>query len=213
MKLFLKVCGMKWNTEEVAALQPSYLGFIFYDKSPRNYTGPSVPISENVRKVGVFVNDSVENILKKVKDHSLSVLQLHGDEDSLFVEEVRRILDSLGLAYVAIWKVFSIGESFNFHQLRDFEPQVEAFLFDTETHQRGGSGKPFNWELLKAYVYKKPFILSGGIGLDNVKELKELIEQESLPIIGIDVNSKFEIEPGRKDISALKIFMDELSCK
>ncbi len=210
MKPKLKVCGMKYNVEEVATLGPDYLGFIFYEPSPRHYTGPNVFVPETIRKVGVFVNESMEMIITKVKEHALSVIQLHGDEDVIFVEELRAILDFIALENLVIWKVFNVGESFNFNQLLDYEPHVEAFLFDSYSNQRGGSGKTFNWDLLKQYPLKKPIVLSGGIGPDAIMTLKDILGEETLPIYAIDVNSKFEIEPGRKDIAALKNFMDEL---
>lgn len=210
MKLLVKICGMKHNVMEVAALSPEFLGFIFYAKSSRNYTEPIINLTNTIKKVGVFVNDSMDNILKKVKEHSLSVIQLHGDEDVIFVEELRAVLDFLNLDHIAIWKVFPIGDSFDFNKLFDYEPNVEAFLFDTKGIERGGTGKQFNWEILVDYPLSTPIVLSGGIGPDSLDSVKKFIDQTQLPIIAVDVNSKFETEPGRKDIAALKTFMDEL---
>lgn len=201
---------MKHNVHQVAALHPDFLGFIFYTKSPRNFSESNVTLPDTIKKVGVFVNDSMENILNKIKEHSISVIQLHGDEDVIFVEELRAVLDFLDLDHIGIWKVFSVGESFDFQQLQDYEINVDAFLFDTQSANRGGSGKSFNWELLRDYSSTKPFILSGGIGPDSIESLKEFFDGTQLPLMAIDVNSKFEIEPGRKDVSALKTFMDEL---
>lgn len=213
MNLKLKICGMKHNVAEIATLKPDYLGFIFYDNSPRNYEGPTIDLPTEIQKVGVFVNASMETIIRKLKDYKLDVIQLHGDETALFTEQLRKSLDQLGFHKTKLWKVFSVGDAFDFKRLAPYEAHVSAFLFDTKGVHRGGNGIPFNWDILQNYPSKKAFILSGGIGPEHTSLLNKLIRQDNLPIMAIDINSKFESEPGRKNVVALKKFMHELQCK
>ncbi len=208
MKPVLKICGMKHNIAEVAALQPDYLGFIFYKKSPRFYDAEEIPkLPAAIKKVGVFVDEKISKVIELTRKHALDVIQLHGNEDKEYVLDLQR---NLVLCHpdILIWKVFSVADNFNFNQLAVFENKVDAFLFDTKGKEKGGNGYVFNWELLKAYSSQKPFILSGGIGLEEIETLKE-IQKTDLPIYAIDVNSKFEDKPGLKDILALKKFIAE----
>ncbi len=201
---------MKHNTAQVAALHPDYVGFIFYEKSPRFFEGEEIPpLPEGVKKVGVFVDETISKVIALCIEHSLDVIQLHGDESKEYVLDLRA---NLRLYYqnIQVWKVFSIDDNFDFEQLSVFQNKVDAFLFDTKGKEKGGNGYTFNWEVLKNYTLNKPFILSGGIGLAEVDSIKELL-QTDLPIFAIDVNSKFEIEPGQKDISALALFMENLN--
>ena len=203
---------MKHNIAEVAALQPDYLGFIFYDKSPRFFYVDIPSLPPGIKKVGVFVDASLEEILEKIKKYDLNVVQLHGDESEDFCEQLNEGLDCTRLdkgGTIEIWKVFSIKDKFNFDVLKPFENVVDKFLFDTKGKDKGGNGYTFNWKILKNYPSKKPFILSGGIGLEEIAELKEFLKTD-LPIHAIDVNSKFEMEPGLKNIEALKKFKNEL---
>ena len=201
----VKVCGMKYNAAKVAALKPNYLGFIFYDGSPRNYTGPPSTIPSEIKKVGVFVNASFSFVKQISETHKLDVIQLHGEETVEYITDLTTSLPS----HTDIWKVFSIKDSFNFELLKPFEPHVDAFLFDTKGEARGGNGVHFNWDVLEAYPSTKPFVLSGGIGIADLSEVKKLINS-GLPVLAIDINSKFEIQPGRKDIDLLKRFMHQL---
>jgi|TARA_R110000823_G_scaffold108170_1_gene227360 phosphoribosylanthranilate isomerase len=206
----LKICGMKLNIAEVVTLQPDYLGFIFYEKSPRFFEGeiPSLPLG--IKKVGVFVDASLDEILEKTKQFKLDVIQLHGEETADFCIRLNKGLDCArpdNSAVVEIWKVFSIKDEFDFEILRHFEIVVDKFLFDTKGKEKGGNGYTFNWKILKKYPSKKPFILSGGIGLEEVESLKKLLKTD-LPIYAIDVNSRFETEPGRKDIKLLQGFQN-----
>lgn len=208
MKPLLKICGMKHNITEVAELQPDYLGFIFYDKSPRFFDAEEIPqLPEGIKKVGVFVDEKISKVIELTEKYSLDIIQLHGNESKEYVLDLQWYLV---FSKTLVWKVFSIDDNFDFNQLSIFENKVDKFLFDTKGKTKGGNGFAFNWEILKNYTLKKPFILSGGIGLDQVDSLKELLKTD-LPIYGIDVNSKFEIEPGLKNVAALKKFMDVLN--
>ncbi len=203
---------MKYNTVEVAALQPDYVGFIFYEGSKRNYTSEKIPGIQGVQKVGVFVDASIDFIIKKTTDFKLDAIQLHGDESPEFCKNIKTVLENLkepALSGVEVWKVFSIKDTFNFSRLKPYETSVDAFLFDTKGKEKGGNGYTFNWDILKEYPSKKPFILSGGIGLEEISAVKELLKT-NLPVLAVDVNSKFEIEPGRKNIEDLKKFIAQI---
>ena len=191
----LKICGMKYraNIQEVAALQPDYLGFIFYEKSPRFCNGELPEIPNTIAKVGVFVNAPLSEILNKIKAYNLQLVQLHGEESPEICEVLR-------LINIKVIKTFSIDDTFDFETLRPYEPVCDYFLFDTKGKHYGGNGTTFNWEILKKYPSQKPFFLSGGIGLEEISKLKQL----NLPIYAVDVNSKFETEPGLKNSNACK---------
>lgn len=207
MKPLLKICGMKNNIAEVAVIQPDYIGFIFYNKSPRFFDAEEIPqLPEGVKKVGVFVDEKISKVIELINKYSLDIIQLHGNESKEYVLDLQ---EYLVFSNTLVWKAFSIDDDFDFTQLSIFENNVDKFLFDTKGKEKGGNGFTFNWEILKNYTLKKPFILSGGIGLAEVDSLKELLKTD-LPIYGIDVNSKFEIEPGLKDIILLKDFQNIL---
>lgn len=191
----LKICGMKYrvNIQEVAALQPDYLGFIFYEKSPRFCNDELPEIPNTIAKVGVFVNAPLSEILNKIKAYNLQLVQLHGEESPEICEVLR-------LINIKVIKTFSIDDTFDFETLRPYETVCDYFLFDTKGKHYGGNGTTFNWEILKKYPSQKPFFLSGGIGLEEISKLKQL----NLPIYAVDVNSKFETEPGLKNSNACK---------
>ncbi len=198
----LKICGMKHNTEEVSQLQPDYLGFIFYEGSPRNFEGSIPKLPSDVKRVGVFVDADLGTISEKIKKYHLDVIQLHGTETPEFCEEVKS-------GGVEVWKVFSIKDEFDFDRLAPYEKHVHKFLFDTRGKARGGTGYTFDWRVLKDYSSAKPIVLSGGIGLAELNAVKSILNS-GLPIDTIDVNSKFEIRPGEKDVAKLFQFMKRL---
>ena len=202
----LKVCGMKYqdNIEAVASLQPDYLGFIFHEESPRNFDGLIPELPKNIHKVGVFVDEKIEFISNQMEKHKLSVIQLHGHESP----EICRILKSSNAKVV---KVFSIKDKFDFSVLSPYEDVCDYFLFDTKGKLPGGNGYTFNWDVLNNYPSTKPFFLSGGIGLDQVEDLKRFQKSKaSKYCYAIDVNSKFEIEAGLKNIEELKAFKTQI---
>lgn len=186
------------NISELLKLQPDYMGFIFYGKSKRDATDcletqllNSFPSS--TEKVGVFVNADLGFVKEKVAQFGLGLIQLHGDESPEYCADLKA-------NGVKVMKVFSVGESFDFDQLEAYKPYVDFFLFDTKGKERGGNGELFNWELLNEYDGAIPYFLSGGIDLENIESLSDLKVQP----YAIDVNSKFEIEPGLKDVERLK---------
>ncbi len=204
--LRIKVCGMNLNTSAVAGLNPDYLGFIFWEQSKRYFDGNGVELPHRIKKVGVFVRAYIEEIIEKVNAHQLVAVQLHGNETPEFC----RILKS-ELKGVSIIKVFTIKEVFDFKELQPFESVCDYYLFDTKGKLPGGNGYKFNWKVLKDYPSKKPFFLSGGIGLEDLESAKEFMTRpESRYCHAVDVNSRFEIAPGLKDIAKLKEFINSL---
>ncbi len=193
------------NIKAVATLHPDFLGFIFHEQSPRHFDNTIPEISESINIVGVFVDEKVEFISHQIEKHKLSAIQLHGHESP----EICRLLKSAG---VQVIKVFSIKDKFDFSVLEPYENVCDYFLFDTKGKLPGGNGYTFNWNALENYPSTKPFFLSGGIGLDQIERLKEFQKSEaSKYCYAIDVNSKFEIEPGLKNIEDLKEFKKQLS--
>ncbi|MBT0812946.1 phosphoribosylanthranilate isomerase [Litoribacter ruber] len=208
--MIIKVCGLK-DTENVNSLlqscSPDMLGMIFYSKSPR-FIGESVHksnffSSQGQDRVGVFVDSAFSEILKTVQEFQLDVIQLHGNEDADFVKNIKEALD------VKVIKVFRIGKELRMEDLRPFDGLADYFLFDTETSSFGGSGRRFDWQLLEAYDLQTPYLLSGGIASDDVGELVEL-QKKHPKMAGIDINSKFELEPGIKDVELVKTFVEKL---
>lgn len=200
----LKVCGMKYlnNLEAVAKLQPDYLGFIFYDKSPRYFSGSIPSLPNTIKKVGVFVNEDVNKVKKMVDKHLLDAVQLHGSESPEYCDQLNT---------VQVIKVFSIKDEFNFSVLQPYESVCDYYLFDTKGKLPGGNGYVFNWGVLKDYPSTKPYFLSGGIGTKEIEKIKEFEKSPaSKHCFSLDVNSKFEINPGVKNIDELEKFRHEL---
>lgn len=204
--MLIKICGMKYpeNIQAVSALKPDFMGFIFYPKSPR-YAEPLDiaalnALSPNIKKMGVFVNEDLENILTIGYKYKLDGVQLHGSE----LVEMCRKLKSLG--YMVI-KAFPIAEAYNFKVTKAYEGVCDYFLFDTKTDAYGGSGVKFNWQMLKEYKGETSFLLSGGIEADDIEAIRKIDHPK---LAGIDLNSKFELKPGLKNVPLLKDFISKL---
>ena len=199
----IKICGMKYpeNIVELGALLPDYMGFIFWKKSARNFEGTIPALPSSIKKTGVFVNETIANVVDKVLEHDLQAVQLHGKESVDYCTELINTLKNskAGQTQTEIIKVFSILDDFNFDVLAPFESVCDYFLFDTKGKLPGGNGTRFDWTVLKDYPSSKPFFLSGGIGLDEMDAVNEILKT-NLPIYAIDLNSKLEIEPGLKNI-------------
>ncbi|RFS15396.1 phosphoribosylanthranilate isomerase [Emticicia sp. C21] len=202
----LKVCGMRdaENIKALVELKPDFIGFIFYDKSPR-FVGNTLDaeliqsIPREIRKVGVFVNATVDYILQNVKKYGLNYVQLHGNETPDFCKNLR-------MKGINIIKAFRLDESFIFSQLNNYKPHVDFFLFDAKGDGYGGNGIAFDWSILKKYDNQKPYFLAGGISLGNLDELASITPKP----YSLDVNSKFEIEPGVKDIEKVAELITKL---
>ena len=206
MSAQLKICGMKIpeNIASVVALEPDYMGFIFYPESKRFVADldPEIirGIPETIKTTGVFVDEQLEVVKDKITLYQLKAVQLHGKESVGYCA-------ALLATGVEVIKAFGIDDTFNFDRLDDYYDAVDYFLFDTQTPEHGGSGKAFNWRLLEKYQLVKPFFLSGGVGLDNVKELFRINDER---LYAVDVNSRFENAPGLKDIDKLVEFKEQL---
>ncbi len=200
----LKVCGMKFpeNIQAVSDLAPDYMGFIFWEKSTRFFEGEIPKLPLNIKKTGVFVDAPMEYVQKIIEKHQLQAVQLHGIESPEYCNQLQA-------SKVEIIKVFSVDAHFDFQELEPYEDVCDFYLFDTKGKLPGGNGMVFDWDVLKQYYSPKPFFLSGGIGLDEIKKIKKILEAD-LPVYAIDVNSKFETKPGIKSIEQLKIFKREI---
>ena len=201
----LKICGMKYpdNILEVGSLLPDYMGFIFWEKSARYFDGTMPDLPKSIKKVGVFVNESTDIILAKAQKYDLQAIQLHGQESVAFCSDLKSKIH----VSIEIIKVFSVADDFDFEVLKPFETVCDYFLFDTKGKLPGGNGTTFDWKVLENYPSVKPFFLSGGIGLEEIKSIQE-ISKTNLPIYAIDINSKFEIESGLKNIELLKLMVE-----
>jgi len=203
----LKICGMKYpeNIVEVGSLLPDYMGFIFWKKSARYFEGEIPCLPKSITKVGVFVNASSEEILDEIKKYDLQAVQLHGNESAEFCTALKNTVSN----GIKIIKVFSILDTFDFAALKPFENGCDFFLFDTKGKLPGGNGTAFDWKVLENYPSNKPFFLSGGIAMAEIEAIIE-ISKTDLPLYAIDVNSKFEIEPGFKNVELLSSFKNKL---
>ena len=206
-KLAIKVCGMRRaaNIAAVADLRPDYMGFIFYPKSPRYVNEVSAElikyIPSSIKTVGVFVNEEIEVVKSLVFKHQLKAVQLHGTEDATYCKALKE-------TGVEVIKAFGIGPDFDFQLLNKYLPAVDYFLFDTQTAAHGGSGKVFDWQLLENYTIKKSYFLSGGIDILQVGAIKSIMDER---LYALDVNSKFELAPGLKDVEKLKEFFEKIN--
>ncbi|MFD1255885.1 phosphoribosylanthranilate isomerase [Mucilaginibacter terrae] len=195
----IKVCGMKdpENIKEVAGLSPDYMGFICYDLSPRYVAAlpPAVleALPQSVYRTAVFVNEDAGKINLLVKEYGFNAVQLHGGESPEFCQALR--------SKVTVFKAFGIDDAFKFDQLNAYAGYVDYLMFDTKTEVHGGSGKAFNWDTLNNYKLDIPFFICGGLSLDNLQKVKQI---KHPAFYGVDLNSRFETEPGMKDITKLR---------
>lgn len=198
-----KICGMKYfeNIFEVGVFLFDYMGFIFWEKFVRYCNENVFELVKIIKKVGVFVNQSQEEIFEKVKKYYLQVVQLYGNELVEFCLELKKQF----LKKIEIIKVFLVDENFDFEIIIFFENVCDYFLFDIKGKLSGGNGIIFDWNILKKYSLKKFFFLSGGIGMNELKVIEEILRIK-LFIYVVDVNSKFEIESGLKNKNLLSNF-------
>ena len=193
------------NIKSIADLNPDYLGFIFYDRSKRNFTGTIPELPKQIKKTGVFVNEEIAVVVSLQEKHQLQAIQLHGDESVAYVQELKRCLSNK----IEIIKVVGLKNDAYFEELIPYEKEVDYFLFDTKGKDRGGNGVKFDWSVLKEYPFSKPFFLSGGIGPNDAQLVKE-VEKSGLPIYAVDINSKFEDKPGLKNSIKVINFKNQL---
>lgn len=210
--LRIKVCGLT-NINQVRQLNEAgveFAGFNFYRRSPR-YVYKSMPsttikkLRGKINKVGIFVDEDADELLRTVDDCGLYLVQLHGNESPRYCEKISN--------YITVIKVFRLSDDDNVEwKIKDYYDAADIFMFDTETTSFGGSGKKFDWHILKNLNISKPFILAGGIAPDDAGELKKFSMQPvAKDLFAIDINSKFEVIPGVKDIDIIKAFKKKLS--
>ena len=206
-KIKLKVCGMKDpdNIKAVLGLKPELMGFIFYQGSPR-FVGSAFAIrdsDESTKRVGVFVNEGTQEIMKEVRNHKLDFVQLHGAEAVVQCGELKE-------QGVGVIKAFSVDDYMNFGVTSDFHSVVDYFLFDTKGKYHGGNARRFNWQVLSRYDQKTPFFLSGGITPDHIDEIRLL---QNYNLYAIDVNSGVESAAGYKDVEKIRSIQAKLNIK
>lgn len=222
-RIIVKVCGMRdgENIRQVAELGVDYIGMIFWSKSPRNVTmipthAGIIPdransqlstLSSQFKRVGVFVDEMPQNIITRVVNYKLDVVQMHGHESPTVIRNLRATLDPDIHQGIQFWKAVSISNLSDFDICKDYEDCIDAFVFDTKCACMGGSGQQFDWNVLADYDGEKPFLLSGGIGPDDAERIKAFHHPKCM---GIDLNSRFEAEPGLKDINKLKAFIQTI---
>ncbi len=214
--MIIKVCGMREpdNLLALSELPIAWIGLIFYPKSPRaveqqlaDWFRQHKNQFSAFQRVGVFVNAEIDEVLNAVHDFELDLLQLHGEESPEYCELLRRLMGSTSMRKAQLMKVFRVGEGFDFKRVNRFSAHCAYFLFDTLGKNYGGTGQQFNWQLLQYYQGFTPFLLSGGIGPEDVEAVRSFQHPQ---LYGIDLNSKFETAPGQKDISALRTFIKAL---
>ena len=207
-QLQVKVCGLtKLNQiQELVDLNVDFLGFIFYEKSPRfvlnQLSLEEISNIEHSAKVGVFVNEDLKNIIEISEKANLNFIQLHGDETEDFISELRQKLNP----EIGVLKVIRIGNQTPDELQKTINQQpktINYLLFDTDSKAFGGTGKTFDWNILNNIKIPIPYFLSGGISLENTGDLKDINQKP----IALDINSKFEIEPGNKDLEKVKEFL------
>ena len=231
IRSFIKVCGMRdgENIRQVAELGVDYIGMIFWEKSPRYVT--MIPTHAGIipdrsslselssdlpspftrhpspKRVGVFVDEMPQNIITRVVNFKLDVVQMHGHESPTVIRNLRATLAPDIRPGIQFWKAISISSPADLETYKAYEDCVDAFVFDTKCTCIGGSGQQFDWSILEAYDGEKPFLLSGGIGPNDATRVKAFHHPQC---IGIDLNSRFEVEPAYKDIKKLKTFLEQL---
>ena len=192
------------NIEQVAQLGVDMMGFIFYPKSRRDvsYVLARSDADRKVCRVGVFVNDSIPEILDKIHSFSLNAVQMHGNESRELCEQLREANGD-----IKIIKAISVSNAGDIQKYKEYVGAVDYFLFDTKCKTVGGSGQQFDWQVLDEYDGDVPFLLSGGIGPEDAFRIRTFHHSQC---VGIDLNSRFEIEPGVKDVEKLNKFLNEI---
>ena len=228
--MIIKVCGMRDadNIREVSELDIDMMGFIFWKDSPRfvrmisshagiipdyseerlnKNSGKVIDDQHRIKRVGVFVDDMPQTIVTRIYNYELDYVQLHGEESCIMIDNLRRTLEPDIRTGVKIIKTISVSSAEDIEKTKEYEGCVDLFLFDTKCPTMGGSGDKFDWSVLSAYKGNVPFLLSGGIGMDDVDKIKSFQHPQ---FAGVDVNSCFETEPGVKDVEKLRLFIEKL---
>ncbi len=215
----IKVCGLTRldQVQELISMNTDFLGFIFYEKSPRyvlnHLNMEKISRINHQGKVGVFVNESIEKIVDVTEKANLNFIQLHGDENEIFISELKKKLNSKIGIIKAIRinpdSITSTKEKFinNFlTSILSIQNDIDYLLFDTDSKAFGGTGKQFDWSILNEIEIPLPYFLSGGISEENIENIKNLAQKP----FSVDINSKFELEPGVKNVHKIKDFYEKL---
>ena len=225
--LIIKVCGIRDanNINDVSNLSINWMGFIFYPKSPRyvrqissnagiipDYSSLEMKNAdendaERIQRVGVFVDDMPQNIVTRVFNYHLDIVQLHGSESPVMIDNLRRTIDPDIRKGIKIMKAISVKSEEDIQRCKEYYGHVDYFLFDTKTPMKGGSGEQFDWSVLQSYEGTTPFLLSGGIGPEDASRVRAFSHSRC---IGIDINSRFEEEPAFKNVNMLRKFISEV---
>ncbi len=232
--MIVKVCGMREpeNIRDVAALGVDWIGFIFYPKSPRYVSQirsragiipdysvfmkheelsskelSSKELMRKVKRVGVFVDDMPQNIVTRAVNYELDIIQLHGSESVIMIDNLRSTLAPSIRKGIKFMKALSISTAEDILRYKEYEGHVDYFIFDTQTPLVGGSGNHFDWNMLDVYDGNTPFILSGGVGPDDAERVLSIRHPM---FAGIDLNSQFETAPAVKNVDALKAFLAKI---
>ena len=198
--MIIKICGMRdsKNIQQVEELRPDWLGFIFWPKSRRYVSEFPEYMPIYTKRVGVFVDEDFETVRQTADDYALDIIQLHGQESPEYAAQLREW---------EVVKAISVSSRDDIAAYKNYEGLVDYFLFDTKCKTVGGSGEQFDWTVLADYVGETPFLLSGGIGPDDVERVKAFHHPRC---VGIDLNSRFETAPGLKDVHKLKTFIKKI---
>ncbi len=194
------------NIRAVEQLDVDWMGFIFWDRSKRHVSHCPLYMPKRQKRVGVFVDSSIDDIVSHIEDYSLDIVQLHGSESRDYIERLKLKAS----ASVVIIKSFNVSCASDFEMTRKYESVSDYFLFDSKSTLPGGSGRQFDWSVLQYYDGDVPFLLSGGIGPSDYDSIRRIRHPQ---FSGIDLNSGFEISPSLKDTEKLKTFLTRLNSK
>ena len=204
--MIVKVCGMR-DTENIRQIDEirgvDWMGFIFYPRSPRNVSSVPNFLPQHCKRVGVFVNSSIEEIAKRVDEFWLDIVQLHGNENPGYIFNLRNAIGE----NVKIIKMIQIETEDDIRHTEQYEGLADYFLFETRCKGYGGSGKQFDWDILQQYNGNVPFLITGGIGSDDADKVLSFSHPK---FIGIDLNSRFELSPAIKDSTLIDKFIKQI---
>lgn len=206
MEMKIKICGMRetGNIKEIAALNPDFMGFIFYERSPRYVGDMDMTVTKtllpHICPVGVFVNETTNKIIDLCVGYGINTVQLHGNESATQCAMLKQ-------SGFSVFKAVGVNNETKWDSLTEYSDNVDAFVFDTATTTHGGCGIKWNWRLLDKYALKTPFLLSGGITPDDISNLLAI---KHPALMGVDINSRFETRPGVKDILKTSAFITSL---
>ncbi len=192
------------NINELTRLPVDWVGHIFYKKSPRDVDRAAVFeewIYNGKKKIGVFVDETIQNLETIISDFDLDGVQFHGDESTDYVKTIRDKFDGI------VIKAIGVSTAMDLEKTESYDGLVDYFIFDTKSEKKGGSGLVFDWDILDNYQGMTPFLLSGGLSLDGINQIRDFSHPQ---LRGYDLNSRFESRPGFKNIELIKEFIDEL---